>query len=65
MSAITLSLIIYVTPVVAVIVDFLYYGKLLHFHSIIGMAVIFTGIWITQLNKKRIKGFLNLFKNKK
>jgi drug/metabolite transporter (DMT)-like permease len=48
MSTITLSLIIYITPVVALIADFLYYGSVIHYRSVIGMVVIFLGIALTQ-----------------
>jgi drug/metabolite transporter (DMT)-like permease len=48
MSAITLSLIIYITPVIALIADFLYYGTVIHYRSVIGMVVIFLGIALTQ-----------------
>lgn len=64
-SAITISLIIYITPIVAVIVDYIFFGELLPLRSIIGMVVIFSGIWITQLNKKRVNWLLLKLKKKK
>jgi len=50
MSAITLSLIIYITPVVALILDFLFYRELISFQTLMGMVVIFIGIGLTQQN---------------
>ena len=61
MSVITLSLIIYITPVVALGADYLYYGTVVHYRSVIGMVVIFLGIALTQsdawyyLRSKRIR----------
>ncbi len=40
-SAITLSLIIYVTPIIATMVDFLVFGEIIHLRTLGGMAVIF------------------------
>jgi drug/metabolite transporter (DMT)-like permease len=53
MSAITLSLIIYITPVVALILDFLFFGELISFQAVMGMVVIFVGIGLTQYNKSQ------------
>jgi len=52
MSAITLALIVYITPVIAVITDFLVYGEIISLNSIVGMCIIFLGIGLSQ---KRIK----------
>jgi len=54
MSAVTLSLIIYITPIVAVICDFFFYGEKLHARAFIGMGVIFAGIAITQIEIRRL-----------
>ncbi len=54
MGAITLSLIIYITPLVAVFVDYLFFGEFLSLRALIGTCTIFTGIWITQLTKDRL-----------
>jgi drug/metabolite transporter (DMT)-like permease len=51
MSAITLSFIIYLTPLVAIILDFLFFKELITFQALLGMAVIFIGIGFTQYTK--------------
>ncbi|MGE5344060.1 MAG: DMT family transporter [Candidatus Omnitrophota bacterium] len=58
MSAISLSLTIYVIPLIALITDYFVYGEVLHWRSILGMIIIFTGIWLSQLNKQRLDQFL-------
>ena len=50
MSVITLSLIIYITPIIAIIVDYIIFGEMLHTRSIAGMCVVFIGIALTQVN---------------
>jgi drug/metabolite transporter (DMT)-like permease len=50
MSVITLSLIIYITPIIAIIVDYIIFREILHIRSIIGMCVVFIGIALTQIN---------------
>lgn len=55
MGAITLSLIIYITPIVAVFVDYIFFGKFLSLRAVIGTCIIFIGIWITQLSRERLK----------
>ena len=56
MSAITLALIIYITPVIAVITDFIAFGEIIPLRSFIGMIIIFMGIGLTQhkSNKKLV-----------
>ena len=61
MSAISLSLLIYIIPIIAVITDFIFFDEMLHLRSIIGMGIIFMGIWITQMNKKRITQLFRFF----
>ncbi|MFZ0390536.1 MAG: hypothetical protein WAN36_08745, partial [Calditrichia bacterium] len=51
--AVTLSLIIFITPVVAVLVDFLWMGELIGFRAILGMLIIFSGILITEMETLR------------
>ncbi len=51
MSAISLSLIIYIIPLVTVLADFIVFKEVLPFRSLVGMAVIFSGIWLYQLDK--------------
>lgn len=48
MTATSLSFIIYVIPVVAIIFDFFIYGQMLSLRAIIGMVIIFLGIWLSQ-----------------
>ena len=48
MSAISLSLMIYIIPLVALLGDWLIYRKVLHFRSILGMVIIFAGISLSQ-----------------
>lgn len=48
MSAISLSLIIYIIPVVALLSDYFFFGELLSIRSLIGMIVIFSGIWMSR-----------------
>ncbi|GAB4332465.1 MAG: EamA family transporter [Calditrichia bacterium] len=53
MSAITLSLIIYITPIVAVIIDYFFYGEIVTTRVIFGTLVIFSGIALTQFRNSR------------
>jgi len=55
MSAINLSLIIYITPIIAVLIDFIFFGYILPLRSIIGMVIIFSGIWLTQSKKLKFR----------
>lgn len=48
MAATSLSFIIYVIPVIALIGDFFIYGEMLSLRSVIGMGVIFSGIWLSR-----------------
>jgi drug/metabolite transporter (DMT)-like permease len=48
MTATSLSFIIYIIPVVAIIGDYLIYGQVLSIRAIAGMFVIFSGIWLSQ-----------------
>ncbi len=52
MSAISLAFIIYVTPIVALLEDYLFFGEILSLRSFVGMFVIFSGIWLSQYKKK-------------
>jgi drug/metabolite transporter (DMT)-like permease len=53
MSAISLSLIIYVIPLIALVSDFLYYGEVIELRSFVGMFIIFCGIWLSREHKKK------------
>jgi hypothetical protein len=48
MSAVSLSFTIYIIPLVALSADYLFYGEVLHLRSVMGMAIIFAGIWLSQ-----------------
>ena len=52
MSAITLSLVIYITPIIALISDYLIFGEVISFRAVVGMLIIFTGVGITQVKIK-------------
>jgi len=52
MSAISLSLTIYVIPLVALLGDYLFYGQILSPRSFLGMATIFLGIWLSQRRRR-------------
>jgi drug/metabolite transporter (DMT)-like permease len=54
MSAITVSSIIYITPIVAIIIGWLLLDEAITKTIIIGMMITFTGIFIAQLNDYRI-----------
>jgi drug/metabolite transporter (DMT)-like permease len=53
LSAITMSLIIYITPIVAVIVDYFVFGEIIQLRAWLGMLVIFSGIAIVEIDKSR------------
>lgn len=48
MSTVTLSLIIYVTPLIALMIDFLLYRQMIPLRSVGGMVLIFSGIGLVQ-----------------
>lgn len=52
MSAITLSTIIYVTPIVALVADYLFFHEVPPIRTLLGAGLIFLGIWTTQMRKK-------------
>jgi drug/metabolite transporter (DMT)-like permease len=62
MSAITLSLIIYITPIIALIFDYLVFGEVIQIRAIIGMFIIFAGIAFVELDLKRLNTFHKRFK---
>lgn len=51
MSAVSLSFIIYIIPLVALLGDFLFYGQVLSLRSFVGMMIIFSGIWLSRGRK--------------
>jgi drug/metabolite transporter (DMT)-like permease len=53
MSAISLSLIIYIIPIVALFSDYLFFKKIPSLHSFIGMLVIFSGIWLSRKTNRK------------
>ncbi len=59
MSAISLSLIIYITPVVALIADYIVFREMIPIRSIIGVIIVFLGISITQGGLKKLVFALN------
>jgi drug/metabolite transporter (DMT)-like permease len=61
MSAITLSLIIYITPVVALITDYIVFREFIPIRSIIGVTIVFLGISITQGGIKKLMLAINRF----
>jgi drug/metabolite transporter (DMT)-like permease len=48
MSAITLSFIIYITPIVALVFDFIFFDELISPSACVGMILVFSGIWVSQ-----------------
>ncbi len=54
-SATNLSIIIYITPIVALIIDFIVFGEIIQMQAFIGMLIIFSGIALMQLDRSRIK----------
>jgi drug/metabolite transporter (DMT)-like permease len=53
MSPITLSLIIYITPLVALLVDYLVYREVVALRTVLGMFIIFAGITLTEAERYR------------
>ncbi len=49
-SATTLALIIYITPLVALLVDYLTFGEVIHWQGVVGMVIIFSGISVVQFH---------------
>ena len=61
MSPITLSLVIYITPVVALITDYIVFREFIPIRSILGVATVFLGISITQGGIKRLVKMRKMF----
>ncbi len=61
-STITVSLIIYITPLVALIGDYLFFREIIPLRSFIGMVVVFIGIGYTQ---KNLRAFPRVFRKAK
>jgi drug/metabolite transporter (DMT)-like permease len=57
-SAITLSLIIYITPIVAIVVDYFMFGQVIEVRAVIGMIIIFSGIAFVEMNIHRMNQYL-------
>ena len=53
MSAISLSTIIYVTPIVALVADYFIFREVPPIRTLLGAGLIFLGIWITQIKGKK------------
>jgi drug/metabolite transporter (DMT)-like permease len=53
MSPISLSLIIYITPLVALAFDYMIFAEVISLRALTGMCIIFAGIWMT--NRKRMR----------
>lgn len=54
LTATTLSLIIYITPLVALLVDYFVFGEIIQFRAVIGMIIIFSGIAFVELDLQKI-----------
>ncbi|MCP4155050.1 MAG: DMT family transporter, partial [bacterium] len=59
MSAVSLSFIIYVIPLVALAADYIIYGEVLTLRSMLGMGIVFSGIWLNQMSARRAKSPVN------
>ena len=57
-SAISLSLIIYITPIVAIVVDYFMFDQVIKIRAIIGMIIIFSGIAFVEMNIRRMNQYL-------
>ncbi len=64
-SAITISLIIYITPIIALIVDYFLFGELIHPRAVAGMLVIFSGVAVAQLQFRQIYALRQRVRNRK
>jgi drug/metabolite transporter (DMT)-like permease len=65
-TATTLSLIIYITPIIALFVDYLVFGEIIQFRAVLGMMTIFAGIALVQFDlKKMIRIHNRILKNLK
>lgn len=53
MSPISLSLIIYITPLVALAFDFVIFKEMISLRALLGMSIIFAGIGLTHWKKKQ------------
>jgi drug/metabolite transporter (DMT)-like permease len=63
-TATTLSLIIYISPVVALLVDYLVFGEIIQLRAVLGMMAIFAGIALVEFNlKKMIRIHNRILKN--
>lgn len=54
MSAVSLSVIVYIIPLIALGADFLLLGEVIHWRSVLGMGIIFLGIWLTRSMKSAL-----------
>jgi len=63
-SAITLSLIIYITPLVALVVDYLVFGEVIQPEAVLGMLIIFSGLVFVQLDFVRLRRTLRKLSGK-
>ncbi|MBN2366536.1 MAG: DMT family transporter [Calditrichaeota bacterium] len=54
-SATNLSLIIYITPLVALIIDYLIFDEVIQAEALMGMLVIFAGIALMQMDRSRLR----------
>ncbi|MCP5104305.1 MAG: DMT family transporter [bacterium] len=53
MSAVSLSFIIYVIPLVALLADFILLNEVIPLRSLVGMVIIFSGIWLSRGKRSR------------
>ncbi len=59
MKVTALSFITYIIPIVALGCNYIVYGEVLSIRSLIGMSIIFSGLWLSQMYGKKIN-FLRL-----
>jgi len=64
-SAISLSLIIYIIPLVALLMDYLILSEVIHPRAVAGMFIIFSGIASVQLDRDRLHKVINRLKRKR
>ncbi len=62
-SAISLSLIVYIIPLVALVMDFLVLSEVIHPRAVLGMLIIFSGIAFVQLDRTRLQKIIHKIKS--
>jgi drug/metabolite transporter (DMT)-like permease len=54
MNVTTLSFITYIIPLVALVCNYIVYGEVLSIRSLIGMSIIFSGLWLSRVYGRKI-----------